>query len=55
VAYPALVDFASPTANFETVSDTSWLYFTRYRLDACAIGKDRSLWRVRVRIGAGGD
>jgi hypothetical protein len=55
VAYPALIDFASPTANFETVSDTSWLYFTRYRLDACAIGKDRSLWRVRVRIGAGGD
>jgi hypothetical protein len=53
VAYPALIDFASPSANFETVSDTAWLYFTRYRLDSCAIGKDRSLWRVRVRIAPG--
>ncbi len=53
VAYPALIDFDSPTANFETVSGTSWLYFTRYRLDGCAIGKDRSLWRVRVRVGEG--
>jgi hypothetical protein len=51
VAYPSLIDFDSPTPNFETVSGTAWLYFTRYRLEACAIGKDRSLWRVRVQIG----
>ncbi len=53
VAYPALIDFSSPSVNFETVSDAAWLYFTRYRLDDCAIGKDRSLWRVRVRIAPG--
>ncbi len=51
LAYPALIDFASPTANFETVSDAAWLYFTRYRLSGCEITHDRSLWRVRVGIG----
>ena len=51
VSYPSLIDFGSPTPNFETVSDHPWLYFTRYRLDEdCRIGQDRSLWRVPVTI-----
>ena len=52
IAYPSLIDFDSETLNLETVEGEAWLYFTRYGLTDCRIGKDRSLWRVRVSVGS---
>lgn len=54
IGYPSLLDPSSPSRNFETVADEAYLYFTRYNLDGCAIGRDRDLARVRVRLTGGG-
>ena len=48
-AYPALLDPASPSANFETVGAEFWLYLVRMPLDGeCRVGPDRDLIRLRV-------
>ena len=48
-AYPALLDPASGSANFETVGPEFWLYVVRMPLDdACRVGPERDLVRLRV-------
>jgi hypothetical protein len=52
VGYPALLDPASTTRNFETVGAQGWLFMTRYNLHNCRVGSDRDLVRVPVAIAA---
>jgi hypothetical protein len=50
VAYPALIDPASRSRNFETFGSDGWLYMTRFNLQDCRIGSDRDLIRVPVHV-----
>jgi hypothetical protein len=50
VDFPALLDPESLSRNFETVGATAYLYMTRFNLEACRIGMNRDLLRVRVKI-----
>lgn len=43
LAYPSLLDPASPDRNFETVGAAPRLYFTRFNVNDCRIGLDREL------------
>ena len=52
VGYPALLDPASTTRNFETIGAQGWLFMTRYNLHICRVGSDRDLVRVPVTIAA---
>jgi hypothetical protein len=48
-AYPALLDEASRSRNFDTVGDTFWLYLVEMPLDEnCRVGPERDLVRLRV-------
>lgn len=51
IGYPALLDEASKSRNFETVGGSASLYYTRFNLEGCRIGADRDLVRVPLRIG----
>jgi len=48
--YPSLLDPASPSRNFEDVGERPYLYLTEIHPEACRIGADRDLVRLRVRI-----
>ncbi len=50
VGYPALIDPASESRNFETFGDHGWLYMSRYNLRNCRIEADRDLVRVAVTL-----
>jgi len=54
VAYPALIDPASPSRNFETFGATGWLYMTRLNIRDCRIGADRDLIRFPVHVAPSG-
>ena len=48
-AYPALLDAASGSRNFETVGGRFWLYLSEMPLDAgCKVGPERDLIRLPV-------
>jgi hypothetical protein len=51
VAYPSLLDPASPGCNFETVGAGAMLFLTRLNPAGCALGADRDLIRLPVAIG----
>ncbi|PWC37737.1 hypothetical protein [Azospirillum sp. TSO35-2] len=48
--YPALLDPASQSANFEDVGKTAYVYMTRLNLDKCKITWNRDLVRLPVTI-----
>jgi len=50
VAYPSLLDPASPSRNFETVGATAMLYLTAFNPTNCRLGMDRDLIRLPVTI-----
>lgn len=50
VGYPALLDPASQSRNFETFGTQGWLYMSRYNLHDCRVGSDRDLVRVPVTV-----
>jgi hypothetical protein len=52
VAYPSLLDPASPGRNFETVGTTAMLFMTRWNPAGCQLGADRDLIRLPVRLTA---
>jgi hypothetical protein len=52
LAYPSLLDPASPGRNFDAVSDRAELFVTRFNIDGCKIGMDRDLIRIPVGIRA---
>jgi len=52
VAYPSLLDPASPGRNFETVGPTAFLFLTRWNPAKCQLGADRDLIRLPVRLTA---
>jgi hypothetical protein len=51
IAYPSLLDPASTDRNFETVGATAALFATRFNVEHCRTGMNRSLarWTVRIR------
>lgn len=49
-AYPALLDPNASDRNFETVSASAMLFFTRFNLHNCRYGMDRDLLRMPVSI-----
>lgn len=51
VAYPTLLDPASPSRNYETTGRRPYLYFTRFN-DRCllALGADRDLARIPIEF-----
>ena len=51
VAYPSLLDPASPSRNYDTTGAHPYLYFTRFN-DPCvlAIGADRDLVRIPIEL-----
>jgi len=51
LGYPALLDEASVSRNYETVGANAFLYFTRFNRENCGTGADRDLVRVPLRIG----
>lgn len=51
-AYPALLDSASRSRNFESVGSSAWLYVTRFTIEDCKFAKARDLVRYRVRVSA---
>ncbi|WP_448187873.1 hypothetical protein [Azospirillum sp. sgz301742] len=48
--YPALLDPASPSRNFEDIGETAFLYLTRDALNGCKPGTERDLVRLPVTI-----
>ena len=50
LTYPALLDPASSSRNFETTGRRPYLYFTRIHYDACRMSLDRDLVRRRVEF-----
>lgn len=52
LAYPSLLDPASPSRSFDTVGNTAQLYLTRFDVPDCRIHGSRSLLRVPVTIAA---
>ncbi|PWC90896.1 hypothetical protein TSH100_02465 [Azospirillum sp. TSH100] len=51
--YPALLDPASQSRNFEDVGNSAYVYMTRLNLDKCRITWNRDLVRMRVEIDGG--
>lgn len=49
--YPSLLDENSESRNFNTVSDTAYLYLTRFNMAGCKLPMDRDLVRYPVTIG----
>ena len=49
-AYPSLLDPASASRNFDSVSGRAYLYLTRFNMNGCTLPMDRDLVRVPVRI-----
>ncbi|WP_434621791.1 hypothetical protein [Azospirillum sp. B2RO_4] len=49
--YPALLDPASQSRNFDDVGKTAYVYMTRLNLDKCRITWNRDLVRMPVEIG----
>ncbi len=52
VAYPALLDPASPSRNYDTIGDAPELFFTRIAVDKCETGH-RLLLRQRLMLKPG--
>lgn len=50
VAYPSLVDPASPSRSFDVSGRRGWLYFTRFNYEDCRMTLDRDLVRVPVEV-----
>jgi hypothetical protein len=50
VAYPSLLDPASPSRDFETVGATAMLFLTRWNPAGCKLGADRDLIRLPVSL-----
>jgi hypothetical protein len=50
VFYPALLDPASPSRNFEDIGERGFIYLTDIHLESCRIGVDRDLVRIPVEI-----
>lgn len=50
--YPALLDPASDSRNFETIGDRPYLYLTRLNLENCRVTWNRDLVRLPVRVSA---
>jgi hypothetical protein len=50
IAYPSLIDPASPDRNFGTVGSTAYLYFTQFHYSNCQQTLDRDLVRVPVQL-----
>ena len=50
--YPALLDPASDSRNFETIGDRPYLYLTRLNLENCRVTWSRDLVRLPVRVSA---
>ena len=50
--YPALLDPASDSRNFETIGDRPFLYLTRLNLENCRVTRNRDLVRLPVRVSA---
>ncbi|MBP2302048.1 hypothetical protein [Azospirillum picis] len=48
--YPALLDPQSPSANFDDIGKTAYVYLTRLNLSKCKITWDRDLMRLPVTI-----
>ncbi len=55
VAYPSLLDPASPDRNFESVGATAMLFLTRWNPQGCRLGADRDLVRLPVSLTIVGD
>jgi len=53
IAYPSLIDPASPSRNFETVGARAYLYYTQFHYSNCAQTLDRDLVRLEVNISTG--
>ena len=49
-AYPSLLDPASASRNFDSVSGRAYLYLTRFNMAGCTLTMDRDLVRFPVRI-----
>jgi len=52
LAYPSLLDPASPGMNFERAGPSAWLFLTRFNRHDCKLGMDRDLIRLPVEIGS---
>lgn len=50
LAYPSLLDPASPSADFSTVGESAMLFLTRFNVAGCRLGMDRDLVRIPVRL-----
>ncbi|HKN45264.1 MAG TPA: hypothetical protein VJW23_15235, partial [Propionibacteriaceae bacterium] len=48
--YPALIDPASTSRNFETSGSTAYIYFTQFHYQNCQQTLNRDLVRVPIRI-----
>jgi hypothetical protein len=51
IAYPSLLDPASPSRTFSTTGRRPFLYYTRFNYAGCELGLDRDLVRVPVELG----
>ena len=52
IAYPAVLDPASASRNYDTIGDAPELFFTRIAIDGCATGR-RLLLRQRLAVKPG--
>ena len=50
IAYPSVIDPASPSRSFETTGKTAYLYYTSYHYPNCQQTLDRDLVRVPITI-----
>jgi hypothetical protein len=50
IAYPSLLDPASPSRTFSTTGSRPYLYYTRFNYAGCKLGPDRDLVRVPVEV-----
>jgi hypothetical protein len=50
IAYPSLLDPASPSRTFSTTGRRPYLYFTLFNYTGCKLGRDRDLIRVQVDL-----
>jgi hypothetical protein len=50
IAYPSLIDPASPSRNFDEVGDTALLTYVTLRVEGCTITSDRDLLRRPVAV-----
>ena len=48
--YPAILDPRSPSRNFDTTGQRTYLYFTRFNYTACRMTTDRDLVRIAVEF-----